>query len=479
MGIDEGLNASAKSGVKWNFASQGGQQATQLLTMVILARLLAPSDFGLLGMATLVIGFVNLFKDLGTSSAVIQSRDASEDLLSSVFWVNVGFGALASLVLLATSSGIAAFYHQPRLIAILRVLALNFVISGLSILQQALFERKLQFKILARVEMTGVMVGAVVGVGSAFAGAGVWALVAQSISSTASISLLLWYFSDWRPRLIFHRGEINRVRNYSLNLLGFNVFNYFARNADYLLIGKFLGATPLGIYTLAYRMMLYPLQSITTVISRVMFPVYSKLQNDDASFRVVYLRTASTIAFVTFPLMVGLFATADPFIRSVFGANWIPVIPLILILAPVGLGQSVEATVGAIYQAKGRTDTMFFWGVSAGLLSIGAFVIGLHWGVLGVTIAYAVWSAVILVPCLVIPFRFIDLPLEAFARALMRPLAASLLMGAGVMLLHLAVGGLPQFVLFPVLVGAGALFYVLASWMINRSQINEIVGLLK
>ena len=254
--------------------------------MIILARLLAPSDFGLLGMATLVIGFVNLFKDLGTSSAVIQSRDASEDLLSSVFWANVGFGALASLVLLATSSWIAAFYHQPRLTAILRVLALNFVISGLSILQQALFERKLQFKILARVEMTGVMVGAMVGVGSAFAGAGVWALVAQSISSTASISLLLWYFSDWRPRLIFHRGEINRVRSYSLNLLGFNVFNYFARNADYLLIGKFLGATLLGIYTLAYRMMLYPLQSITTVICRVMFPVYSKLQDDDASFRV-------------------------------------------------------------------------------------------------------------------------------------------------------------------------------------------------
>ena len=122
---------------------------------------------------------------------------------------------------------------------------------------------------------------------------------------------------------------------------------------------------------------------------------------------------------------------------------------------------------------------MFLWGIFSGLLSIGAFAVGLRWGVLGVTIGYAVWSAVILVPCLVIPFRFIDLPLEAFARALMRPLAASLLMGAGVMLLHLAVGGLPQFVLFPVLVGAGALFYVLASWMINRSQINEIVGLLK
>ena len=147
--------------------------------------------------------------------------------------------------------------------------------------------------------------------------------------------------------------------------------------------------------------------------------------------------------------------------------------------APVGMLQSIESTVGAIDQAKTRTGSMFLWGIFSGLLSIGAFAVGLHWGMLGVTIGYAVWSAVILVPCLVIPFRFIDLPLEAFARALMRPLAASLLMGAGVMLLHLAVGGLPQFVLFPVLVGAGALFYVLASWMINRSQINEIVGLLK
>ena len=202
------IRKSAISGVKWNFASQAGQQATLLLTTVILARLLAPAEFGLVAMATVVIGFVSIFKDLGTSSAVIQNREVTEDLLSSVFWANVAFGALGTAALVAAAPLVAMYYHEPRVTALLRVLALNFVVSGVSVLQQALFERKLLFRILARVEVAGVLCGAVAGVGSAIAGLGVWALVAQSLTTVSVISILLWYFSDWRPRFLFHWGEI-------------------------------------------------------------------------------------------------------------------------------------------------------------------------------------------------------------------------------------------------------------------------------
>ena len=472
------IRQKAISGVKWNFASQAGQQATQLLTTVVLARLLTPAEFGLVAMATVVIGFVNLFKDLGTSAAIIQNREVTEDLLSSVFWANVAFGALGTAVLVAAAPLVAMYYHEPRVTALLRVLALNFVVSGFSILQQALFERKLLFRILARVEVAGVTCGAVVGISSAIAGLGVWALVAQSLTTVSMISILLWYFSDWRPRSLFHWQEIRGISKYSLNLVGFNTFNYFARNADYLLIGRFLGATSLGIYMLAYRIMLYPLQSITTVISRVMFPAYSQLQDDDARFRSAYLRTAGMIALATFPMMVGLWVVAEPFVLSIFGPKWAQVIPLIKILALVGMAQSIGATVGAIYQAKGRTDVMFRWGVGAGLLTVVGFGVGLRWGVLGVAIAYAIVTLGLVIPSFAIPFRFIGLRLVAFAAALARPLGASLLMAVIVLAMRSVLTGWPPLAALLVLVVTGATAYVAATWIVNREQLRQVLALL-
>lgn len=471
------LESSTRSGVKWNFASQGGQQVTQLLTMIVLARLLVPADFGLLGMATVVIGFVSVFKDLGTAAAVIQAREPTDRLLSSVFWANVTFGCLGAGFLMLIAPLVATFYHHPRMTALLRVLALNFAISGLSILQQALFERKLHFRALARVEMTGVLAGAIVGITYASAGGGVWALVAQSITSTGCISLMLWLLSDWRPRMLFCWAELRRVARFSLNLTGFNVFNYVVRNADYLLIGRFLGATPLGIYTLAYRIMLYPLQSVTTVIGRVMFPVYSKLQDDDERFRTAYIGTAGIIAVITFPLMIGVCVLADPFIHSVFGTKWMAAVPVIRILAPIGMAQSIVATVGAIYQAKGRTDTLFRWGVFTGILSVGAFMIGLHWGVIGVATAYAILSALLVLPNFIIPFRFINLRLRQIGVVLMRPVVASLVMAVGLLLLRAAIARSPHAVVLGTSIATGCALYAVASWTMNRDQLCDVLAL--
>ncbi|MFB3917197.1 MAG: MOP flippase family protein [Terriglobales bacterium] len=472
------LAQSATSGVKWNFASQAGRQVTQLLTTIVLARLLVPADFGLLGMATVVIGFVDLFKDLGTSAAVIQGKEVSDELLSSVFWANAAFGILGTLALVAAAPLAAMYYHEPRVTAVLRILALSFAVSGISILQQALFERKLAFRILAKVEIAGVVCGAVVGIGSAVWGAGVWALVAQTLATVTVITILLWYFSQWRPRLLFHWQEIRSISSYSLNLAGFNVFNYFSRNADYLLIGRFLGATPLGIYTLAYRIMLYPLQTITTVISRVMFPVYSQLQDDDARFRSAYLRTAGMIALITFPMMVGLWVVAKPFVLSVFGTKWALAIPLIKILAPIGMAQSIGATVGAIYQAKGRTDVMFRWGVASGMAAVAAFAVGLRWGIVGVATAYAIVTMLVAVPSFTIPFQYIGLRLSEFAAALARPLLGSVLMAAVVLIMRTALGVLSDLAVLEVLVAAGVMTYALASWIVNREQLREAFALL-
>jgi len=313
------IKYKAVSGIKWSTVSQVGRQGTQLVTTIILARLLSPSDFGLVGMAMVVIGFIGIFKDLGTSAAIIQRKKLSEGLLSSIFWVNVGFGALAMAVLFFGAPLGGLFYHEPRVDAILRVLSLTFFISGLSILQQALLERSLAFKKLAKVEISAVAAGAAVGIGMAFSGFGVWSLVFQSLTTVSVTTILLWLFSTWRPKWIFHWSEVKSVSSYSLNLTGFSIFNYFARNADYLLIGRYLGAQDLGYHTLAYRILLFPLQNISSVIGRVMFPVYSGIREDNTRFAKAYLKVASTIALITFPMMLGVLALAKPFVLTVFG----------------------------------------------------------------------------------------------------------------------------------------------------------------
>ena len=446
--------------------------------MVVLARLLTPADFGLVGMASVVIGFVSLFRDLGTSAAVIQSRQTTDELLSSVFWVNVAFGGLSTIVIASAAPLAARYFHEPRVTALLRVLSLSFVIAGCSILQKAIFERKLMFRATAGAEIAGVTAGAAAGIVLALRGAGAWALVAQSLTSVTISSTLLWYLSNWRPKLLFHWPEIKRVSGYSLNLTGFTIVNYFARNADYLLIGRFLGATQLGIYTLAYRIMLYPLQSISTVVSRVMFPVCSQLRDDDARFRAAYLRTVAMIALATFPMMLGIYSVARPLVLTIFGAKWVSVIPLIAILTPVGLMQSITTTVGTIYQAKGRARTFFAWGVVSSLLIVVGFLAGLRWGVLGIAKSYAIVMLVLVIPCFVIPFRFIELKLKAFAAVLVRPLVASLMMAAVIAAVSAMLGHRYQFIAFQVLVVTGVIAYAGASWLVNRDQFREVLALL-
>ncbi len=472
------LQQAAVSGIKWSSVSQGGRQLVQILTSIILARLLSPSDFGLVGMTAIVIGFITLFKDLGTSAAVIQRKDLSEQLLSSIFWVNVAFGSLAAIILLLLSPIAAIFYHEPRIVPLLKVLSLTFFISGIGILQQAILEHQLAFNRLAMIEIIASMLGSIVGIGLAVHGAGVWSLVWQSLTLVTLTTVLLWLTSTWRPKLQVNWSEVKSVSSYSLNLVGFNVFNYFARNTDYLLIGRYLGAQSLGYYTLAYSVMLYPLQNISAMIGRVMFPVFSKLQGDDDRFRHTYLKVVQTIALITFPMMIGLMALSEPFVLTVFGPQWSPVIPLLMILSPVGLLQSIGTTVGTIYQAKGRTDWMFRWGIGVGVVVMIAFIIGLRWGIIGVAAAYAAVTLPLAYPSFAIPFKLINLPVRRLLTVLWPPFVSSLVMLVALLSIKAVLpfdlsGGL----ILGTLVLAGIITYLLTSWLVNRDQLRQILNI--
>jgi O-antigen/teichoic acid export membrane protein len=466
-------------GTKWSAASQFSRQSMQLVVSIILARLLSPSDFGLFSMTLVVTGFVALFNDLGTSAALIQKKEINEALLCSIFWINIAFGAMTTIAIFLLAPFAATFYHEPRVTVVLRVLCWLFVISGLSILQKALLERTLQFKKLAKVEIIGTTFGSCIGIGLAIMKAGVWSLVFQGITVACVTTVLFWRCSNWRPKIIFRWGELRTITNFSLNLLGHSVVNYFARNIDYLLIGRFLGAQNLGYYTLAYRIMLYPLENIAWVIRRVTFPFFSRLQDDDAKFRQIYLSIVRTIALFSFPMMLGLVVASEPFVLTVFGLKWTQVAVLLKILAPVGLVQSLATLNGSIYAAKGRTDLQFRVGIVFTILFSACFAIGLRWGIIGVAAAYGITTALLTFPSFAIPFRLINLRLRQFGAAILRPLLASLFMQLVVMVLKVVLRKeMSSAVILFILVFIGIIAYCVTSWLMNREQVRTFVHLL-
>ncbi|MEH1988904.1 MOP flippase family protein [Nostoc sp.] len=472
------LKQSAVSGIKWSFASQLGRQIMQLLTTIVLARFLSPNDFGLVSMATITTGFMTLFSDLGTSAAIIQRKQVSDSLVSTLFWVNGIFGILASFILIVCAPLVTYFYQEPRVTELLRVLALTFIISGFSIAHKAILEKKLDFKTLAKIENAAVFLGAILGIVSAFTGFGVWSLVIQTLTVAAITSILLWSTSQWKPQFIFCFSDLKEVSSFTLNLTGFTIFNYFVRNSDYILIGRFLSSQDLGYYTLAYRIMVYPIQGISAVVGRVMFPILSKIQDDNAKFRSIYLKAITRISLITFPLMTGVFVLSEPLILAFFGPQWRPVIILVMILSPLGLIQSVAMTVGYIYNIKDRTDLLFGWGIATGFPAIIAFGIGLHWGIIGVATAYNIYYlCLVTYPCFAIPFRLIELPMGDLGLVLWRPWVTSLIMLIVISALKFILPtSLGSIWILVILVPLGILSYLLASWWINRQELLGFIN---
>jgi len=433
-----GMRQQAASGLKWTAVSQASRLGAQLLGVLTLTRLLPPSDFGLVAMAAVVTGFASLFRDFGTAAAIIQKPDPSPQLLDSVFWLNMAFGTGLAVLLGLFAPLIALGFAEFRLKEVLWVLALTFPIVSLGAVHQALLEKTSRFRPLAIVETVAAFVSLAGAIWVARAGWGVFSLVLQTLLAAFLTTAGLWMVSQWRPFFRWDAQEIRGVMIFSGNLVSFNVFNYFIRNVDNLLIGRFLGASDLGYYAMAYRLMLWPLQNISSMVGRALFPVFSRLQADQGRLAGAYVRATAAITLVTAPLMFGFFVLREPFIAVALGERWQPVAGVLAWLVPVGLLQSISTSVGALYLATGRTDVMFKWGIAAGLLAVPALIIGLQWGITGVAAAYALASLLLFWPSLTIPFRLVGLRVGDVLLRLMPSLATAAVMALVVVALTAA-----------------------------------------
>jgi PST family polysaccharide transporter len=374
--------------VRWASVSQISKIVAQLISMVVLARLLNASDYGIIAMAYVVTALAGMLREMGTGTAIIQKKELSEPTTSTIFWLNVGLGCMIGLLLIVTSPLISRFFREPQLAGVLISLAILFPITGATTVHQALIERRSEFKTLSLMDITTQSIGLCLAIAFALNGAGVYSFVVPAISTAIITSIWLWNKSHWRPKFIWSQNDFKSLLGFTGNLTGFNFINYFARNADGLIIGKVMGAVSLGTYSLAYRLMLFPVQNLTWVVSRVMLPTLSRLQTEPLQAKLLYLKSLQGILTITAPLMIGLWALREPFVMVVFGEKWKDIIPLLAWLAPVGLLQSMNSTTGTVFTAFGRTDLLFKFGLISTIVTVMGFVIGAQHGLIVLAMIY-------------------------------------------------------------------------------------------
>lgn len=425
----QGLAKQALKGIAWLLGSRLWSQLLSLTVGIIMARLLQPSDYGLFGMATVFTNFMTLLSDFGMSSAIIQKQNLRNEQLSSVFWVNIAIGILLMGLTIVLSSLITRFFSQPILVPLTSVLSVNFLFLGLSVVPNAMFTKTLMFNVLAKISAFSVLVGGCVGIIAAFLGWGVWALAIQSLVASFLSMVGVWAICDWRPKLHFDNKDLRQIWGFSLNLLGFQSVNYLARNADYFLIGRFLGAGQLGYYTLAYNLMLYPVNNLVSVLSKGLFPAFSKIQGDYDRLANAYIKSCRYLGFATIPAMVGLGLLANETILTVFGAKWAASTPVLVLLSVVALFQPFASLSGVVVISRGLVNWFFKWSLVVTPIIIIGFLVGLNWGIVGVAACYMFTQIIIGIVGMPIQFKKIDVSMGKLLRALVTPTVASIVMG--------------------------------------------------
>lgn len=385
-----GLRQQAARGVRWTLLATVTTTTAQLLQLVVLSRLLSPRDFGLMGILLIITGLALAYTDLGVSAAIVHRQDATRHQLSSLYWLNLIAGAAVFALVWLVTPLVVRFFREPALAPLLRALSLMFLIIPLGKQFEILLQRELQFDRLARIETAAAIAGAVAAVAAAAAGLGVWALVV-GVLTTATVKtaqLLVAGLRDLRPALHFSREDLRGFIRFGAFQVGEQTLNYLSERLDQLLIGRLLGVTPLGFYNFAFNLSAQPISRINPVVTKVAYPTFCRVQDDVPRLRRGYLQLVRLIAVVNAPLLVGLAAVAPTLVPLVFGAKWIPSIPILQVLCFVALSRTIGNPLGSLLLARGRADLGFRLNALLFAVSIPAVIAGgLAAGALGIAVA--------------------------------------------------------------------------------------------
>lgn len=473
------LREKAAKGLVWSVIQKWGRAAITTVFFVILSRLLTPEAFGLVALASIFTELVEIFLDQGTSAAIVQRADIERAHLDTAFWMSILTGLLLTAGTIAASGLVATFFDEPRLAPVLSVLSLSFILNALSTTQLAILQRKLAFKSLAARSLTATTVGGIVGISMAFAGFGVWSLVAQNLARGIAAAIVLWRASDWRPGLNVSRKHYKELFTFGVSVVGNNVLNVVVRHADDFLIGYFLGATLLGYYTVGYRLLLIIIRLVTEITNTVAFPTFSRLQHQPERMRRAFYSVTQYTSLLAFPVFIGLATLAPELVPALFGEQWTPSIPVMQVLAMIGILQSVLFFNGTVIRASGKPSWELGIMVLNTVCSVIGFLLVVRLGIVAVAASFVIVGYLLAPVSYSAVRRLIQLNFRTYLWQFAPSLSASLIMAAAVVGLKylLRDQALNLYLELSLYLLAGVLTYVLVIGLTARSLFREVLEL--
>lgn len=474
----ESLKQKTVNGTLWSSLERFSVQGIQFVVMIIMARILTPDDYGLVGMLTIFIAVSQSLIDSGFSQALIRKQDRTETDNSTVFYFNIAVGIVLYAILYICAPLIARFYQEPILTPLARVIGLGLVFNSLAVVQRALLTLTLDFKTQAKASLIGAIVSGLIGITMAYTGYGVWAIVTQQLVNFGIVTILLWLFSKWKPILAYSWASFRELFSFGSKLLASGLIETIYRNIYLIVIGKVFKAADLGYYTRAHQFSDFASSNITGIFQRVSYPVLCTIQNDDARLAVAYRRILCTSAFVIFPLLMGLAAVARPLIITFLTEKWLFSATLLVPLCFSAMWYPIHAINLNLLQVKGRSDLFLrleivkkFVGVSILCATIPMGLLAMCWG--------ALLSSII---CLVINTHFTGKLIHLGFFKQMKDLFPTLLLSIGMgMIVYLTVTYLDfePWVLLVLGVLEGAVIYITSAKILRFKEFEEIYSIIR
>ena len=469
--------------VFWMVWSRGGVQILSFVGTLMVARLLSPRDYGLMALAGIWIGSIELLAEMGLGAAIVQFRDLDDRELNACFWVTMGVATSAYGALFLAAPAIAAWFQAPALAEVLRVAGLTLPLVAIRVVPDGLLRKRLALDKISQAEIVAGVITIPVTVGLAWAGAGVWALVAGALSLPLVQTLVTFCFAHWRPGLVVTGPRIREILRYSAASLGARVSWAVFQQTDALVLGKVAGESVLGLYSMAMRLATLPVSKVSVVANQLAMPIMAELQADRDAMRASFLRGLRLVACLTVPLCVGVALVAGDLVPVVLTEKWLPAVPVLQVLCVFALIRSVDTLFPPVLFARYRVAYLFWWTMALLLVMPLAFWVGATWsGALGASLAWVVVYPLAMAPMARQALRELELSFKGLWAEVRAVLDAALLMALAVIAVHWALPGADaatRLVRLVLASGAGAVVYGLGIFwrggLVFR-EMAEVVG---
>ena len=475
------VTKKATKGMGWNYLSFGFGKALNLLTISILAHLLAPEYFGLVTLATVITDYIAVINDMGLGAALIQRRQKIEEAASIAFILNIGAGIILTTIIFFVAPYAAVIFKEPEVTQVTQWLGLSFLITAFGSTHNVLLQREMNFRKKIVPELGNTVIKAIVSISLALAGFGVWALVAGQLVGVLTSSILLWVVEPWRPKL-FWDGETDKgLFKYGVSIMGNNVLSSWEDSFDYLVIGLIYNPAALGIYTLGYRLPQTLVLNILWVMTAVLFPAFSSLQNDIAALKKSFLSTMRYVELFVTPICLGMIIAADPLIRVAFGEQWLDTIPILQVLSLYVWVVSIGFHVGDVYKAIGRPDILVTTSIPMFIVRIFLLWIGAQYSLVGVGIAHLVAGILSAIIRYYVAAYFLKLSFIEVIKELTAFICGIGLIICTIPAYYFTIGNTPLIRLILITI-SGAIGYLTIAWFIERDSINyalQLIGIKK